>query len=118
MSQLGTTTIADGQVALEALVKEINESKLDWNEAETRFHIIDRIIVDCLGWPRESIRLEQGQKHRAFSDYELGNPRCAIWEAKRQNRTFELPADPLGNIVKDLPSVMALDNEVWHCQTN
>ena len=112
MTEIGTTTISDGNDAVARLLKNIAASELDWNEAETRFQIIDRIIVDCLGWPRASLRLEQGHEGRAYSDYELGEPRCAIWEAKRQGRTFELPADPQGNIVKDLPSIMALDGEV------
>ena len=111
MTELGTTTIAEGKVALERLLKDIGESKSDWNESETRFQIIDRIIIDCLGWPRESVRLEQSQEGKAYTDYELGNPRCAIWEAKRKNRIFELPADPQGNLTKDLPSVMALNTE-------
>ena len=81
MTDTGTTTIADGQEALKRLVKDITESSLDWNEAETRFQIIDRIIVDCLGWPRELLRLEQAHEGRAYTDYELGQPRCAIWEA-------------------------------------
>ncbi len=110
MIELGTTTITDGQKALKHLINDIDKSKLDWNEAETRFQIIDRIIVECLGWPRESIRLEQAHE-RTYDDYELGEPRCVIWEAKRENRTFELPADPQGDIVKDLSSIMALDDE-------
>ena len=93
MKDLGTTTIADGTKAISRLIEDIATNELDWNEAETRFQIIDRVIVECLGWPRGSLRLEQTQEGRAYSDYELGEPRCAIWEAKRQNRTFELPAD-------------------------
>ena len=112
MTTTGTKTIAEGSEAVARLLKDIAASELDWNEAETRFQIIDRIIVDCFGWPRASLRLEQGQDGRAYSDYELGEPRCAIWDAKRQNRTFDLPADPQGHIVKDLPSIMALDSEV------
>ena len=111
MTELGTTTIVDGETALERLIHEIQTSNLDWNEAETRFQIIDRIIVDCLGWPRESVRLEAAY-NRTYSDYELGTPRCAIWEAKRQDHTFELPADPKGKIVRDLPSIIALDKKV------
>ena len=114
MVRIGTTTIAQGMNALDALIKDIEDSKLDWNEAETRLQIIDRIIVDCLGWPRESLRLEQAshdQEKQSFSDYELGRPRCAIWEAKRHGHTFDLPADPQGKIIKDLPSIMALGGE-------
>ena len=111
MTELGTTTIAEGKEALERLINDIRTNNLDWNEAETRFQIIDRIIVECLGWPRESLRLEPAH-NRTYCDYELGIPRCAIWEAKRQNLTFDLPADPSGNFLKDLPSIRALDKEV------
>ena len=111
MTELGTTTIAEGKDALESLINDVATCELNWNEAETRFQIIDRIIKECLGWPLASIRLEQPREGRAYSDYELGNPRCAIWEAKRQDRTFELPADPQGNIVRDLPSLMLLGDE-------
>ena len=110
MTEIGTTTVASGGEALERLLHDIDTSDLKWNEAETRFRIIDRIIEDCLGWPKESIRLEQPQDG-TYSDYELGDPRCAIWEAKRQNHTFELPADPKANLVKDLKSIAALDKE-------
>jgi hypothetical protein len=107
---LGTTTIAEGMEALARLLDDIATHRLDWNEAETRFQIIDRIIVECLGWRRETLRLEQAQG-RAYFDYELGLPRRAIWEAKRENRTFDLPANPKANPVTDLASIMALGGE-------
>lgn len=112
MTTHGTTTIAEGSAALELLIEDIAESGLNWNEAETRFQIIDRIIVDCLGWPRSTVRPEQSDKSRTYSDYELGRPRCAIWEAKRINRPFELPADPMRKTVVDLPSIISLRGEV------
>ena len=112
MTTSGTTTIAEGSAALECLMEEIAENGLDWNESETRFQIIDRIIEDCLGWPRSTIRPEQSDKSRKYSDYELGRPRCAIWEAKRINRTFQIPADPKRKTVVDLPSILSLGGEV------
>ena len=30
---------------------EENKSHHTRNEASTRFHLIDRLLVDCLGWP-------------------------------------------------------------------
>lgn len=110
MQNIGTMTIANGQNAVARLVDDISINQLDWNEAETRFQIIDRIIVECLGWPREVVRLEQPQG-RAYSDYELGLPRKSIWEAKRENRTFELPANPSAKLVGDIPSILALGGE-------
>lgn len=111
MTELGTTTIAEGRQAVTCLVEEIKASDLDWNEAETRFQIIDRVIVDCLGWPRDLLRLENSHEGRSYADYELGDPRCVIWEAKRKSLTFNLPANPQRNIVRGLRSVMALDSE-------
>ena len=108
MTELGTTTIHSGQEALDRLINELTSQEPDWNEADTRFHIIDRIIVECLGWPRASLRMEQAHNQH-YADYELGAPRCAIWEAKRIGRTFQLPANPARPIVTDLPSVIALD---------
>ena len=104
--------IAEGSAALESLIGEFVEKGLDWSGAEIRFQIIDRIIVDCLGWPRSTVRPEQSDKSRTYSDYELGRPCCAIWEAKRINRPFELPADPMRKTVVDLPSIMSLGGEV------
>jgi hypothetical protein len=110
MDDIGTTSIASGQQALSKLLEDIDRDRLDWNEAETRFNIIDRIITECLGWPRRNVRLEQPQD-RKYSDYELGSPRCCIWEAKRENRTFELPANPSEKLILDLPSMLALGGE-------
>ncbi len=111
MQDIGNTTIAQGQAALKALIEDVNTHNLNWNEAETRFQIIDRIVVECLGWPKETIRLERSQKDRTYSDYELGIPRRAIWEAKRENHTFELPANFRATPISDLASIIALGGE-------
>lgn len=111
MTEMGTTDIEKGRVALNRLMDDVPPDTTDRNEAETRFQIIDRIIVECLGWPRESVHVEQSDTDRAYTDYELGSPRCAIWEAKRQNHTFELPANPQKQLVQNLRSVMALSAE-------
>ena len=93
MTELGTTTIHSGKEALKRLLDEVASGDLNWNEADTRFRIIDRIILECLGWPRDSMRLERSHG-RQYTDYELGNPRTVIWEAKRIGDQFQLPADP------------------------
>ena len=108
MTEQGTTTIQTGTTALERLLDEFAPPAVDWNEADTRFHIIDRFIVDCLGWPRASLHMEQAQG-RQYADYELGTPRCVIWEAKTIGQAFHLPADPKKRIITDLPSLIALD---------
>lgn len=110
MAYIGTCSLAEGKKALLSLVDEIKANKLDWNEAETRFQIIDRIIIDCLGWPRDMIRLEQPQ-NRKFSDYELGLPRKVIWEAKKEGKIFDLPTNSNKNILCDLASIVEADAE-------
>jgi hypothetical protein len=45
-------SVEDGQRNLLNIIKEIGHEYIDWNEANTRFHIIDRILVECLGWPK------------------------------------------------------------------
>ena len=52
---------------------EENDQRLGRNEAETRFHLIDGLFVDCLGWPREQIKVEH-YEDGTFSDYEFGVP--------------------------------------------
>lgn len=62
------------------------------NEAQTRFDLIDRVLLEALGWTREQIRVEESQGG-TFTDYELGVPaRLAVVEAKREGTSFDLPA--------------------------
>lgn len=107
----GTTSIASGQKALASLIDSVSAHDAGRNEAETRFHIIDRILGDCLGWPPDVVHVEQAGPDRTYSDYELGEPRCAIWEAKGQSHVFELPAAVEHRAIRDLPSVMALNDK-------
>ncbi len=68
---------------------------LDLNEADTRFHIIDRILSDVLGWPRSAFTLEQSTAD-GYSDYHLLRPNgtiALIVEAKRSGIYFDLPAN-------------------------
>ena len=72
MGYISTCTLKEGEKALNLLLSDLEIKSLDWNEAETRFQIIDRILINCLGWPKELIRLEQPQG-RKYTDYEPRN---------------------------------------------
>lgn len=74
------------------------------NEAETRFHFIDELLVNCLGWERDLVRLERYERGD-FTDYELGTPRGLILEAKREDKYFEIPA---GTSTKPVMSIRAI----------
>jgi len=68
-----------------------DEFHTNQNEAQTRFFIIDFILFNCLGWHKDDVSIEKNEENK-FTDYELGKPRIAILEAKREGKTFELPA--------------------------
>lgn len=68
------------------------QSTENWNEAKTRFLIIDRVIEKCLGWSRGSVDPERYHSGD-YSDYELGlDGSAVVVEAKREGKSFELPA--------------------------
>ncbi len=69
-----------------------NNFLLTRNEATTRFHLIDSLLRDCLGWSTNQIFLETNF-NGDFTDYELGYPiKRIVVEAKREGNYFELPA--------------------------
>jgi hypothetical protein len=53
-------SVEDGHRNLSKTFKDIGDDHVDWNEANTRFHIIDRILVECRGWPKthETFKVE------------------------------------------------------------
>jgi len=61
------------------------------NEATTRLYL-NRLLMECLGWPIGSIVAEEHQSGD-YLDYVLGVPeRRVVVEAKRVGRQFTLPA--------------------------
>lgn len=105
MTGAAPTEVAGGAANVEALLNSLGSTQGDRNEADTRFHLIDRLIVECLGWPRNELRLER-PVGREYSDYELGAHPVAIWEAKREGKTFEVPVRKRASLVHSLASAM------------
>jgi GTPase SAR1 family protein len=99
--------LAEGARNLDFVVQEVAGHNAEWNEAETRFQIIDRILIECLGWSRAQFRLEKPQG-RKYSDYELGEPVEIIWEAKREGKAFEVPVRKTPSLIQDLGSIIML----------
>lgn len=91
---------------LEGLVNRFNESQC-LNEAETRFHFIDELLTDCLGWDREHIHVET-YENGDYSDYEMGEPRCLILEAKKEGLSFEIPAREKKKLLSSIPAICDL----------
>ena len=94
MQLRSNVSLGEGHKNLRRIIREIGDAPVDWNEANTRLHIIDRILVECLGWPKVPDRFVI-EKHTdgEFQDYVLGSPASVIWEAKRSGAYFEFPAD-------------------------
>ncbi|PXF28643.1 hypothetical protein WH50_25220 [Pokkaliibacter plantistimulans] len=86
-------------------------SETNLNEAQTRFHIIDDIIFSCLGWPKDQVEVENSEQ-RKFTDYELGKPRLAIIEAKREGSIFSIPAGLSCKLLMDLKSLSRMDSDL------
>ena len=73
-------SLSEGQRNLQAIIKELASKNIDWNEATTRLHVIDRLLVECLGWQKtpERFKVEVHQlKSAEFSPTPLParNPR-------------------------------------------
>jgi hypothetical protein len=115
-------TLDEGLVRLQSLVSEIRQKTAELNEAETRFQFIDRFLVECLGWPRQVIKLEVSH-NGTYSDYELGVPRQLLWEAKREGLSFELPAGSSRRLVQSIgglakvsePALQAIEQAQGYC---
>lgn len=101
-------TLADGKANLKHLIDSFSKTS-NMNEAQTRFHIIDFLLKKCLGWENE-IEVEK-YEDSSFTDYELGNPRIAILEAKREGRVFEIPAGYKDKRIVDLSSLIEFGDE-------
>src|SRR5258706_16454313 len=71
---------------------EKNSDDRTRNEATTRLHLIDTILFDCLGWPKENCKTEERFDNK-YTDYSFFCPRrMLIVEAKKEGAYFELPA--------------------------
>ena len=105
-----TTTLDEGRKKFDRLLKENYANAVDWNEAETRFQFIDRLLVECLGWPRSMIKLEDHTDGQV-ADYLLGQPASIIWEAKRKSKHFDLPVEAKRRSIQSLSSIKAASKD-------
>lgn len=62
------------------------------NEATTRLRVIDKLLMDVLGWPADQITCEEYHEG-GFLDYVVGAPQSRlVLEAKKVGLHFEVPA--------------------------
>jgi hypothetical protein len=102
----------NGRKVLEELILDFKAlDKEKFNEADTRFRFIDKILTECLLWEPKDINNED-VKDNHYADYKLNLFRpVAVWEAKRTGNYFELPVGinkliySLKSICKDNPTI-------------
>lgn len=88
-----STAYEDAKQALDQLISWYGEQPADSdrNEATTRLHLIDTLLTDVLGWPKEQIVAEETYEGE-YTDYSLGRPATRmIVEAKREGSYFGVP---------------------------
>ena len=101
----------DGETTLKSIIEEFNNIEKIKNEAQTRHHIINKMITDVFSWPINLIEVE-GYEQGTFTDYELGKPRQVIIEAKREGRTFEIPAGISSKNIIDIPTLLKSNQDL------
>jgi len=102
----------EGRKVIEGLNAEFRTLDIDkFNEADTRFRFIDKILTECLNWEPKDINNEDVRDNH-YADYKLNLFRpIAVWEAKRTGNYFELPVGikkiilPLKSICRDNPEI-------------
>lgn len=80
--------MTDGWDALKQIFADHPYNGPSWNEASTRFHFIDRLLTECLGWEKPFIDVEYSDGDGGRADYILGKPGRAVLEAKREAIDF------------------------------
>lgn len=104
-------TLAEGHKNLKLFLEKYKSSlSNDRNESQTRFHIINHILFNCLGWHSDDMEVEENEENK-FTDYELCKPRVAILEAKREGKIFEIPAGDSKSLICDIQSLIKISIE-------
>ncbi|MBO0879263.1 MAG: hypothetical protein J2P17_02550, partial [Mycobacterium sp.] len=89
-----------GKAALDALIDwaEIHATEAKRNEATTRLHLINHLLMEVLRWDRSTIRAEEPAGSGRI-DYAIGAPAIQlIVEAKKEGVYFDLPAGVLTGV--------------------
>jgi GTPase SAR1 family protein len=77
------------------------------NEATTRLQLIDRLLIDCLGWDSAKITSEDRITTIGnFKDYTFSNPqKMVVVEAKKAGVFFEIPITKKNDLVFSITSL-------------
>lgn len=77
---------------LNTLISDYGES--DFNEANTRFKLIDEILINVFNWPKSIISCEDSLQNVGYTDYIVKKSESSnylVIEAKREGVSFNVP---------------------------
>jgi GTPase SAR1 family protein len=82
--------LTDGIKKLKEIIGAFPPESPHWNEAQNRFQFVDRLLVECLGWERQYMKVEETDELGGRADYILGHPPKAVLEAKKEAVLFDI----------------------------
>ncbi|GAA0577341.1 hypothetical protein [Actinomadura livida] len=105
------------------ILKDAHPSPTNSNEATTRLRLIDRLILDCLGWNPEDLVLEEHHDGE-YVDYAIGTrAKSLIVEAKKEGIHFTLPPGVAGRRQVEIETLLtttdtskAIQQVLGYCQ--
>lgn len=97
----------EGLQKLKEIAEELPPTSTFWNEAQNRFQMIDRLLLECLGWDHTLLEVENTDEGGGRADYLLGIPARAVLEAKREALEWNLPPGGKFNRLRSLESAIA-----------
>lgn len=86
-----TVEFSIGIENLKKIIAEFSPLGALSNEAQTRYSFIDRLLKDCLGWSDAGAVKVEVYEQGDRTDYECGQPRQLIVEAKKAAHQFKFP---------------------------
>jgi predicted type IV restriction endonuclease len=101
----------EGLRRLKSIIEEFPADSSHWNEAQNRFQFIDRLMIECLGWSRPDMKVEDSDQSGGRADYVLGNPPKAVLEAKKESKPWSsLPTGNTSQVRKIKPLILSSKN--------
>ncbi|MBL4647319.1 MAG: hypothetical protein JKY99_12785, partial [Rhizobiales bacterium] len=98
--------MTQGLAALKAILEAQPANSSEWSEASNRFHFVDRLLKECLGWQNTYLEVEFPDGDGGRADYILGSNNKAVLEVKREAVNFgDLPTGK-PTIVRKMPPLL------------
>jgi len=96
------------QVLTRMMPEIINDLGTSTTEADTRLRVIDRVLIEILGWPRADIKTEE-KTDTGFADYVCKDSTFSrmVVEAKRDGRTLGVDNKAMTNYRLNGPVFLA-----------